>query len=424
MTGDAKSDPLPLELRPWQQVSVFLAACIAFVTRMPDAVFRAGFWAEDGHVFFADAYNLGWWHALFNAYNGYFLAVPRLVAALALLAPLRFAPLVLNIAAILIAALPVSLLFSPRSAAWGDIRFRGFLTGTYLGLPNITVIHHGITESQFLLALGAFLLIVAAPARTKSEWVADVLFILLAGLSGPFCIFLLPISLFLAWRRRGLWARAMAGILAFCVGVQCYALLVVNATGRPKFALGASLIRLVRIFGGNVISGAVLGPNRIALIPGRGAFIALLCLAIAGIAMGAVCWAISTTEMRLFLVFAILVLTASLLSPTVYPFKEPTAWDFLERASMIRYWLLPSLAFVWSVLWCAQRGNAVLKFLAVVFLVPMGFSMVLYWRQQPFIDLHYADYARQFESAPPGTVMTIPENPLGWNLVLMKHGAR
>jgi hypothetical protein len=94
-------------LRPWHHCVIFLLACALLVSRRPDAIPHAQFWAEDGHVWFADAYNFGGWAALFRTQDGYFQFLPRLAAALAVLVPLRMAPLVLNLIAIAIAALPV-----------------------------------------------------------------------------------------------------------------------------------------------------------------------------------------------------------------------------------------------------------------------------------------------------------------------------
>src|ERR1035437_10257778 len=92
-------------LRPWQHVLVFLFAFVAFISRRPDAIFHPQFWAEDGRVWFADAYNLGWWTALFRAQDGYFQTLPRLGAALAQLLPIALAPLVLNCIAIAVQVL-------------------------------------------------------------------------------------------------------------------------------------------------------------------------------------------------------------------------------------------------------------------------------------------------------------------------------
>lgn len=109
----------------WQQVVIFLLACAVVISRRPDVILHAQFYAEDAHVWFADAYNLGWWRALFNAQDGYFQTVPRLGAALALLAPMARAPLVMNAIAIAVQVLPVNLLFSPaplRGALYVSVR--------------------------------------------------------------------------------------------------------------------------------------------------------------------------------------------------------------------------------------------------------------------------------------------------------------
>jgi hypothetical protein len=108
--NDGNHQNRQIDLRLWQHCAVFLLACALIVSRRPDAVFHAQFWAEDGRYFFADAYNVGWWAAIFRAYGGYFHALPRLGAAFALLVPFSLAPLVLNLIAISAQALPVNLM--------------------------------------------------------------------------------------------------------------------------------------------------------------------------------------------------------------------------------------------------------------------------------------------------------------------------
>src|SRR5208282_3246621 len=127
---------LDRDLHPWHHCVIFLLACTILITRRPDAILHAQFWAEDGHVWFADAFNFGGWTALFRTQDGYFQVLPRLAASLALLAPLRLAPLILNLVAIAIEALPVNLLLSLRSSVWGSLRYRALLAFVYLALPN------------------------------------------------------------------------------------------------------------------------------------------------------------------------------------------------------------------------------------------------------------------------------------------------
>jgi hypothetical protein len=78
------------------QCIVFLLATAVIVLRRPDVIFHAHFYAEDGAVWYADGYNLGWLHALTITAGGYVNTLQRLVAALSLLVPLRDAPLFMN----------------------------------------------------------------------------------------------------------------------------------------------------------------------------------------------------------------------------------------------------------------------------------------------------------------------------------------
>jgi len=156
-------------IRVWQHIALFLLAYALVITRKPDAIFHAQFWAEDGKAWFADAYNLGPWRPFLRAEAGYFQTLPRIAADLSLLAPLRLAPLVLNIVAIAIHVLPVNFLMSSCSAVWGPRWFRALLAATYIAIPSSPEICANITNEQWILAFCAFLLLVGclrSPGQT------------------------------------------------------------------------------------------------------------------------------------------------------------------------------------------------------------------------------------------------------------------
>lgn len=411
-------------LTAWQQGLVFLAACAVLVTRRPDAIFHAQFWAEDGHVFFADAYNLGWWTAIFRAYDGYFHLAPRLAASVALLVPLRMAPLTTNLIAIGIQALPVNLLLGARSAAWGSLRYRFWLSAIFLALPNCSEISFGITNSQWLIALSAFLLIVASGAQGRAGRIADLCFLVLAGMTGPFCIFLLPIAVFVAIKRRVPWRWAPAGAIAACCLVQVWCLLIMDPAGRPNAPLGASLGFLMKILGGHIYIATLLGGNGLAVHASPPVAALLVAAAVVGTALLAICFVRSGLEMKLFILFAAAILTASLISPTAYPPPPETRWHAIAGVIGIRYWYFPTLACAWSVLWAAHSRIQALQALSVLLLVGMCVGVVRDWRQPGLEEFKFAEYAAQFDAARPGTAMTIPLNPDGWNMQLVKHASR
>jgi hypothetical protein len=403
------------------QTVIFLLACIVLFSRRPDAILHAQFWAEDGRVWFADAYNFGWWQALSRTWAGYFQTFPRLCAALALLVPFPFAPLALNVIAIGVQALPVGILLSSRSAPWGNLRHRAWMAVLYLALPNIREIEAIATNSQWVLALCAFLLIVAAPPKAAAGKAFDIVILLLCGLTGPFCVFLVPIAVWIAWRQPAGGRRTAAGILAAACAVQAWALLLMDRPARANGPLGAGPGLLMRILGGHVFLGTLLGGNQLAFASSAPALV-LVCLAcVAGLVLVAVCFMRCTTQMKLFLFFSFAILAASLISPEAYPPPGVTRWQMLAEAGGVRYWFLPSLAFAWTLLCCFRARIPGASGLSAAFLLLMCFGIIRDWELPALTNLNFAAQANNFAAAPAGMAVVIPENPQGWTIELKKR---
>ena len=406
-------------LHPWQHGAAFLLACAILVSRRPDAILHAQFFAEDGHVWYADAYNLGWWQALFQAHTGYYQTLPRLGASLALLVPFALSPLVLNLIAIAVMAMPANILLSSRSAAWGSLRSRALLVSVYLVLPNCAEISYGITESQWLMALSAFFVLAASTPRNIAGRVFDLGVVLLCGLTGPFCILLLPLAVVLALKRPSRWRWFVAGTLALLCLIQIWALLVVDPAGRTGAVTGASPVLFARILGGQVYLATLLGANGLAA---RSGLIALFCcIAVAGTALVAIHFAMGNLVRKLFLLFSAMLFIVSLISPTGSIPGGLPSWHSLASAAAIRYWFFPSLAFAWSLIWCSCQPSRALRIVSTSLLCLMCFGIVRDWLHPPLHDMNFAEHAHRFASAPLGEMITIPLNPNGWNMRLVKH---
>ena len=416
-TEDVRESPQ----RWWLHVGIFVLACVVVIARRPGSIFHPQFYAEDGQVFFQDAYNYGWLPALFRPDGGYFHAIPRLGAALALLVPLSLAPLVLNVIAIMGQALPVNLLVSARSAAWGNPRYRYLLAAIYLVLPNLSELGTNITNVQCFLALSAFLLVVASNSQTRAGQTFDFVFLLLFGLSGPYCIFLLPIAVFQSWKHRDRWRIAKAAVLAATALVQMWSLLIFDYAGRPHFALGTRPEWLIRILGGQVYLGVLIGTNILAATRGAGMFLFLALVAIGCTVLVAVCAAKAPEQMKLFLLFSLIVLAAALTSPMLPARPGYTLWELMAAAWGSHYWFFPNLAFAWTLVWCLYARPSILKVTAGFLLSLMAFAMVRDFRQPALKDLKFQEYVRQFEAAAPGEKMRIPINPGNWSVSLVKH---
>jgi hypothetical protein len=327
--------------------------------------------------------------------------------------------------AIAVQVLPVNLLMSLRSAEWGDTWFRALLAFTYLAIPSSPEICANITNEQWILAFCVFLLLVGSPPISAAGRFLDLSFAVLSGLTGPFCMFLLPISLLAAFRRTGRWRWVPVSILAGCCVVQAIGLLIVSPHARTAWGvLGARFDLFVRILAGNVFLGSLMGANNLAVTPGVHAFIILAFVGSSGMIIGAFALTRAPLPMKLLALYAGMLFSAALILPSSYAPAGTTQWEMIARAGAVRYWFLPTLTFIWLLIFGAFGRGKVLKVISGALLCCMCFGMAIQWRRPAFEDFNYAAEVRRVEAAPAGTTISIPINPEGWEMRLQKHQAR
>jgi hypothetical protein len=117
-------------------VVAFLAAIAVLVTRRPDAILHPQFWAEDGTVFYAQAYNHPSIGQIFAPSAGYLQLLPRFVALAAQLFPLSWGPAIFAFVGIAVQGAPAALLVSRRlENVIPDRRLRIAAGLLYLALP-------------------------------------------------------------------------------------------------------------------------------------------------------------------------------------------------------------------------------------------------------------------------------------------------
>ncbi len=402
----------------WQmQLVVFLIAVLAVISRRPDAVTNPQFFAEDGAVWYADAYQLGL-HSLLVPDAGYLQIFPRVVAALATLVPLLFAPLLMSVIGIVVQVLPVNVLASSRYANWGSLSLRLIMGFLYLALPNSRELDVVITNAQWHLALLACIVVLAPSPVTWKERGFDLWVLLLSGLTGPFCVLLLPIGGIIWWVRRGAWRIATNLLIGACAVTQLLVLHKADPAIRSSAPLGASPRLFIDILSGHVFLAAIFGFDN---YPARFPLGVMVLIAILGSAILAYTLFRVKLEFRFFIIFSLLIFAASLRSPLVS--RSDPQWQVLDQAYGIRYWFYPMLAFLWSLLWCAQPGQIrwVRRF-AVVMLVLVVIGITKDWEYPPFSDHHFAQYAKKFEEMPRGEAMVFPLYPDGWTMQLVKRG--
>jgi hypothetical protein len=396
------------------QLTIFFAALSAIFTRLPGAFLRPQFFAEDGWVWYQQAYNLHWLHALALPQAGCLYLFPRLVAAISLLFPMQWAPLIMNLSGAAIQALPVTALLSRRCSPWGTLPARMLMAALYLAIPNAPEIHVVLTNAVWHLALLQAILAFSLPPLSWRGRVLDMLLFSVGAFTGPFAILLLPAVIAYWWFRRQSWTLAVLALMFAGALVQGLYILHMVRSSAP---LGPTPLRLLRIIAGSIFIDSMVGtggPNlRIPFL-----FIA----AIGGLSILFWGWRSAPLAVRFYIVFAAVVLMAVLRDPLLLPSNTPR-WEMLADAMGIRYWFLPSLMFLWCAVWCALAGkNRLIRHAGSAVLLLAMVGVVRKWIYPPWPDSQFSAQAEHFKTLKAGEHMTFSVyDPGGRTMELIKQ---
>src|SRR5579864_20053 len=390
---------------------VALLAAGVVISRRPDAFTNPQFYAEDGTVWYSQAYNAGPWSALTIGYQGHYLTQPRLVALLAAPFGPGPAPLIDNICGLLFQIAPVLFLLSRRFDAVVPSRWvRLALGAVYLLLPS-NELHVTIASAQFHLAVLAMLVVVAAPPRSWYWYAFDAATIALCVLTGGFVYVLLPVTLLWWWLRRHRWTEVLAALQAGGLIVQFFAL----AAGRSTSGLDATLHNLLLILSDRIFLAGLFAEEGhtnvfLAGLPHGTLIAAGVCLFALAVCVYAALRA--PWELRLFALFGFGVAAAGLAAPLVT--TTGRQWDIIAitRAGE-RYFFIAEVAWLALLLWCTasllrgwlRRGAWALVGGA------MATGLIGMWTYPAFFDYHWPEAARSIDAAPAGTHLKFTINP-------------
>jgi hypothetical protein len=383
------------------------------VSRHPGMFVHAQFYAEDGWAWYQQAYNLGWLRSLTLPNAGFLQETPRLAAGLALLVPLRWAPLAMNLVGLVVQALPVTALLSARCRNWGPLPLRAAMAGLYVAIPNAEEIHVVATNAVWHMGLLQALIGLGEAPRGWRGRASDLALFTLGGLSGPYCIMLVgPVAVYWLARRQR-WTLFIGMILLLAAVVQAACLV-----HSPRLGLGPlapTVGRLVRLTAGDIVLDSMLG-TRFAGI-GSGSPSWLLVIVFAGallvLAWG---WESAPLAIRLFLIYGGLMLAASLKDPLTLAMPR-----WISSPPYCRYWFFPGLAYLWAALWCAARGRIrLIRGSGYLVMLLTAIGMITSWRYAPWPGRQFAEYAARFEAARKGERVVFPIYPDGWTMTLVK----
>ena len=415
---------------------------VLIISRSIQAVFHPYFWAESGAIFYANAWNHGL-RVLLSPFAGYPVLLPRLASELAVQFPLTVGPWIFMLVSLIIQVVPLALIFSPRFANKTVSPITKIvLAAVYVALPNSYEVNMHMISAQWQLAVIAFLILISAPPSKTSEKVFDIAGLVLAGLTGPFAVLLFPVALIFYLTKRNSNNALRLAIISACTLTDGLIYLLTHAYSRSGNApLGAGLILLIRILGGQIVLGTLAGMRGYAEIL-QHSWADPLSIA-AGIAYLIVTIYVlfrARLEVRLFQLFALLVLTASLITPKI-SLHQPQ-WPLMVQAGAgNRYFYLPLLAFMVSSICLLSHSYSQLKRrrgskqdqnkrfgYSVVFLVlTAGFAVLVVvgvpkdWRYPTYKISPLARYQSALTSKSDRKTITIPIVPAGISMVLNRR---
>jgi len=212
----------PISDSPAVRVAVLLVALAVLYIRMPGLFHHPQLWGEDNDFLYkslADG-----WSSLPTVIAGWLAAVQFLVAILGSYFGPAPAPAIYTYAAFLMTLLVVWMVTSPRL----DMPYKPLLGIAVVIVPMGYEELGTLTNIQWILPIGAFVLLFMHAAKSWTTLAAEALLVTLVAFSGAFCIFLSPLFLYkLFTERDGIERRRLALLsIIMCIGAITQAIVL------------------------------------------------------------------------------------------------------------------------------------------------------------------------------------------------------
>ncbi len=386
-----------------------------FLFRVSDTVLHPQFWAEDGSIFFQDAYCVGG-ASIIKPYNGYYHLIPRLTALFANQFDPLYAPAIYCGVAVILTFLVLYLALSPRLS----LPFKPLLALLIVIIPNGDEVYANITNTQWYLAIGVLLVIIMKPSNTKFHLFLETLFVFVAGLTGPFVLLLMPVFIAKVWLNRSLPEERQRStalmIAAFATSVlQAYALSISN------IPTPGDISELPHDFSGNLsLLSVVLFMHLffpfIYIIDHfyHALFIDMAFTPLVTISSITLILAVSVFIYSLvrgdykFEKIAIAYFGAIVLAASLYKIRGMML-DLLQDKAANRYFFIPSIMLCWLLVLLLK--DKLLRYVSMILIVFLISSAAVDFRRKPFDNLNWPLWANKIGSVPQ---LTIPINPTGF----------
>ncbi len=383
---------------------LIIAALILFI-RKTDSFINPQFWAEDGAVYFIQQYG-GGASVLFREYAGYLQFICRLIAFFTnMFFPFSVAPIVYVYSSLVLTLLVIANVFSPRFKA----DYKPLLALSIVMVPHFTnEIFMNLSNTQWILSILLFItLLKENPGREYGNlWLQacmDLVILLLCGLTGPFCILLLPLAFWKYKKDRSSFKAGVFMVMLLTSCIQIFYILKYAPLAESKYSLNpaAYIVVIGWKFFGNLFLGHFisykLNPYFLFAV-GTCIIVTIIQFSSAsktGIKMATVC-----------IGYGVVVLAAILYKCKVDPLI------LVPAGNGPRYFYIPCVMITWSLILCMKQEvkwkRTLTKSLLILILIS---SLSSGFHSKPLNDYAWASYSKLIGSK---NDLTIPINPKGW----------
>jgi hypothetical protein len=399
---------------PPGSTQLLLGALLAalLLLRLPGSLLHPQFWAEDGGLFFQEAFNRGFLKTILQPSTGYLHTFPRLVAGLSLLFPMEQAPLVFNLAAFAVQLIPALYLLSPRMSRLIPAYFARVAAALlYVAIPASYETHVNLTNSHWHLALIAVCILVAQPATDARVRALETATAVLFSLTGPFSVLFLPLvapRLLAAVKgAQPLRSQAVPGVIAAGALIQLGFAITSARIGAAVAQSGPLSPReLMTVVSMHTFFNAVFGINGFARFS-----VALPPFAYGlGLAALAFLLVVAARDRVKPLLILFYLAALSIALSLLFPLNDLRIW--LHPQAGPRYFLFACIFILFAILHLAfaARSFRWVGYVLLAAVVAVGIPADFFHPGQP--DVRWADHTAVFASLPAGSDFYIPVVPL------------
>ncbi|HTE28212.1 hypothetical protein [Flavitalea sp.] len=412
-----KTAPESIPNKRNSRIVFFMAILISFAMltlRSPFALVHPQFWAEDGSVFFQDAYNTGI-RSFTISYAGYFHLIPRTVAYFTyLFVPHAYAPVAYMICSLL-GFMFILFYIWTRTGFDLHARFLMCLALTFVPIKSEIVLN--LANLQWYTAVLSFIVLISPP--DKKKLLPDLLIVLIVGLTGPFNIVLLPgialLALFNSWRHKDRRINPLI-LIVFAATAVIQLISVLTTPTRIPNNLGPAGMLQQLPYVVYIHLANLPGLLRLYTAQINYAIFSVLLILMAAWIYASFRQFQKTKDFRvLFLVISAL----SLIVANLYGYD--LIKDFYRPMIVGRYFLIPSVLLIWSGILYVSLGR---KNYFPFYLLYFWYLIILLARLEIFQmgnenlqDKHWKAEAQKINNIK-NDQLIIPINPEGWFIKL------